>query len=142
MMNSMFNPGSYPRHVDTALLLLRLVTGGFMLTHGVGKLDRLLTGGDIQFADPIGVGMTASLVLAVFAEVFCALCVMLGFATRLSAVPLIITMLVAAFIVHAGDGFGKQELPLLYATMFLLLALTGAGKASVDAWIHARIGKK
>ncbi|WP_333907979.1 DoxX family protein [Aequorivita sinensis] len=62
----------------------------------------------------------------------------IGLSTRLAAIPLAITMLVAAFIVHANDGFGRQELPLLYAAIYISIALIGAGKYSLDN----RISKK
>lgn len=141
MIKGILNPGNYPKHIDFTVLLLRLVAGGFMLTHGLGKLYKLFGDDPIQFADPLGVGVTASLALTVFAEVLCALFLIVGFATRLSAIPLLITMLVAAFIVHANDGFGKQELPLLYAINYLVIAISGAGKYSVDQLIFKRIMK-
>src|SRR5690554_2261313 len=141
MIEGILNPGNYPKHIDFAVLLLRLVAGGFMLTHGLGKLNKLFGDDAIQFADPLGVGVTASLALTVFAEVLCALFLIVGFATRLSAIPLVITMLVAAFVVHANDGFGKQELPLLYAINYLVIAISGAGKYSVDQLIFKRIMK-
>lgn len=141
MIKGILNPGNYPKHIDFAVLLLRLVAGGCMLTHGWGKLNKLFGDDPIQFADPLGVGVTASLALTVFAEVLCALFLIVGFATRLSAIPLIITMLVAAFVVHANDGFGKQELPLLYAINYLVIAISGAGKYSVDQLIFKRIMK-
>jgi putative oxidoreductase len=78
------------------------------------------------------------LALAVFAEVFCSLLLIFGIATRLAAIPLIITMLVAAFIVHANDGFGRQELPLLYSAVFFAIAIAGAGKISFDHWIYRK----
>ncbi len=113
-----------------------------MLTHGMGKFSKLLFSDPVQFADPIGVGVTASLALAVFSEFFCSTFSILGLATRLSAIPLIITMLVAAFIVHPADGFGQQELPLLYATVYLILAVAGAGRISLDRWIYDRMGNQ
>jgi putative oxidoreductase len=140
MIKNVFYPGEYPRNIDFALLILRLAVGVFMLTHGIGKFAKLFGDNPIQFADPIGIGVTASLALAVFSEVLCSIFLIIGFATRLSAIPLLITMLVAAFIVHAGDGFGKQELPLIYATTCLILGIAGAGKYSVDYWIYKKQG--
>ena len=84
------------------------------------------------FPDPLGVGSPVSLALAVLAEVVCALLVMAGLATRLAAGPLIVTMLVAAFIVHADDPWQKQEFALLYAIPFAALVLTGGGRWSLD----------
>jgi putative oxidoreductase len=57
----------------------------------------------------------------------------LGVATRFAAVPLAVTMLVAAFAIHADDPWAKKELALLYAVPFVTLVFTGAGKFSVDA---------
>ena len=116
------------------LLILRLAVGGMMLTHGWPKLQRLLQTPD-QFADPLGLGPELSLGLAVLAEVVCAVLIVFGVATRLAAVPLLATMLVAAFIVHGADPFGKKELALLYGAGTLTLMLTGAGRLSVDALI-------
>lgn len=139
MIKKLFHSGEYPMSIDISLLLIRIIVGVFMLTHGIGKLAMLTGDGPIQFADPIGIGITASLVLTVFAEFFCSIFLIFGFATRLSAVPLLITMLVAAFVVHATNGFGKQELPLLYATTYILFVIAGAGKLSVDKWIYDRL---
>ncbi len=140
LLRLLFSSGNYTMPVSLSLLLVRLVVGAFMLTHGYGKLVILLGEGPVQFADPIGIGMTASLVLAVFAEFFCSLFLIIGFATRLSTIPLLVTMLVAAFVVHTSDGFGKQELPLLYASIYGMVALAGAGNVSVDYWISSKSG--
>ena len=120
-----------------AILVLRLVSGSFMMVHGIQKLD-MLKANPIQFADPIGIGEPASLVLAVFAEFICSALLILGFMTRLAIIPLIITMLVAVFIVHSADGFEKQELGGLYLGVYVVLIITGAGKFSVDRLIAKR----
>ena len=49
------------------------------------------------------------------------------------AVPLIITMAVAAFIVHAEDPFSRKEHALLFLVPYLTLMLTGAGRFSLDS---------
>ncbi len=83
------------KNTDIALLLLRLGVGGLMLTHGIPKLMRLFGSDPIQFGDPIGIGVEASLTLAVFSEVICSVLIIIGLGTRLAAIPLIITMAVA-----------------------------------------------
>ena len=138
MTKSIFNPGNYPKNIDFALLLLRIAAGGFMLTHGMGKFLKLFGDDPIKFADPIGLGVTASIVLVVFSEVLCSIFLILGLATRYSAIPLLITMLVAAFIVHADDSFGEKELALLYTTLYFVIALAGGGKYSIDNYIYKR----
>jgi len=113
------------------LLVLRLAVGGMMMTHGWPKFQRLLETPD-RFADPIGLGPEVSLFLAVFAELVCAALIVLGAWTRLVTVPLLITMLVAVFIIHSGDPFGDYELALFYAAGTLALLLTGPGRFSID----------
>lgn len=139
MIKNIFSPGKYPNNINFILMLLRLTVGVLMLTHGVGKLSALLAEGPIQFPDPIGLGAATSLTLAVFAEFFCSILLIFGIGTRLAAIPLLTTMLVAAIIVHANDGIGKQELPLLYASIYLVIAIVGAGKISIDNWIYKKI---
>lgn len=139
MNKIIFNPGDYNKNIDLALLILRVIVGGFMLTHGIGKFEKLLSGEPILFPDPIGVGATVSLSLVVFSEVFCSIFLIFGIATRIAALPLIITMLVAVFIVHVNDGFGKQELPLLYTVMYFILIIFGSGNVSVDRWIFNKL---
>lgn len=124
------------------LLLLRVGAGGMMLFgHGWTKLVDFAQIAP-RFPDPLGLGSgTASLALAVFAEVFCAAAVMAGVATRLAAIPLAVTMLVAAFVVHSGEPFREREAALLYLVPFVMLVLTGPGKFSVDSGTHWRLGR-
>lgn len=141
MIKNIFNPGDYVQRINWALLILRVMAGAFLLTHGWGKLMNLLGPGPVQFADPIGIGMWLSLALTVFAEFFCAILVILGLGTRLAAIPLIINFAVAGFIVHSHDLFQVKEMALLYLGMFIIIGITGAGKYSVDYLITIK-GKK
>lgn len=139
MIKKILNPGTYSREINAALLFLRVSIGIFMLTHGTAKLITLLEGGPIAFADPIGIGPAASLALAVFAEVFCSLLLIFGIATRFAVIPLLITMLVAVLIVHSADVFGVKEMALLYFIVYTTIAITGAGKFSVDNLVYKKI---
>lgn len=120
------------------LLLVRIVAGGLMLTHGIMKYKLLLGPGPVKFADPLGLGEGNTLVLAVIAELFCSILIIIGFATRLAVIPPMITMFVAIFVVHAHEGLEKQELPALYLLIYVLLLITGSGKYSLDKLIPRR----
>ncbi len=117
--------------VHVWLLIFRVGVAGLMLTHGYPKLMKVFSG-DMQFGDPLGIGQEISLILAAFAEGICSLLIILGLGTRLATIPVIITMVTAAFIVHASDPFSRQELPILYILAFTTLLITGPGKYSVD----------
>ena len=126
------------------LLILRLGACGFLAAHGWGKVQMVLAGELDKFADPIGIGVGPSLVLAAGAEFVCSLLVMAGFATRLAALPPAFTMAVAAFVFHAADpwtmsGPGPSKEPaLLFLTAFVALACLGPGEFSVDAILAKR----
>ena len=114
------------------LLVLRLGTGGLLLYgHGLGKF-MTFSKSAASFADPIGLGPVTSFALVVLAEFFCSIAIMLGLATRLAAIPIVIFALVAVFVQHAADPFGKKELALLYMVPALTLMATGAGRFSLD----------
>ena len=126
--------------VDIAKLILRIVFGGFMLfSHGWSKMFKLFGEAEIKFADPIGLGMSTSLGLTVFAEVLCAAFILVGMFTRWATVPLIITMLVAAFIIHGQDPFGDKEMALIYLFGYISIWLLGPGRYSLDAQIRGTI---
>lgn len=126
---------------DLGLLLLRVCAGVTMIgAHGWPKLLRFSELSE-SFPDPIGVGATLSLTLALFAEVVCSALIVLGLFTRLAAIPAAFTMIVAAFVIHADDPWNKKELALAYLVVFATLALTGAGRHSLDARLPGKLGK-
>ncbi|MDR0970325.1 MAG: DoxX family protein [Lentimicrobiaceae bacterium] len=121
------------------LLALRLLIGAFMLTHGIPKFQILISGSEIQFLDPIGLGVTFSFVLIVFAEFFCSILLMLGFFTRLASIPLLFSMLVATFVAHGSDPFATKELSLLYALVYATILFAGSGKYAFDYLIYKKL---
>ena len=92
------------KHLDGALLFLRLFIGGMMLSHGWAKLASFSTL-SATFPDPLGVGSTLSLLLILFAEVGCSCLLIFGLMTRLAALPLMFGMLMAFFVIHGADPF-------------------------------------
>ena len=113
------------------LALLRIVASVLIMTHGFSKFQQLISG-NFQFADPLGIGEAPTLFLAVIGEFIAPIFVIFGYKTRLATLPTLITMLVAAFVVHGPDPFVKKELALVYALIFSVVLLLGPGKYSVD----------
>ena len=118
---------------DLGLLILRIGFAGMMLTHGIPKIN-ILFESPIKFADPFGVGETATLILALIGEVVAPIFILIGYKTQLASIPSIITMFVAAFVIHAADPFGVKEKALLFLVGFLVIFLMGAGKYSIDGF--------
>lgn len=123
--------------LDLWILIIRVIVGSAMLTHGFPKMEKLLSG-NMEFADPIGIGEGISLVLTVFSEAICSLFIIAGLFTRLAIIAPAFTMCVAFFIVHGGDPFGKKELALLYLLIYVTLFFTGSGNYSMDRLIAGK----
>ena len=133
------NSTSYNKTLlDWVLFAARIFIGVAMITHGFPKLMQLLSGKEIEFINFFGIGKKTSLILAVLAEVLCSLFLIMGLFTRIVTIPLIITMLVAAFMVHANDPFEKTELSLLYLTFYFIFLIAGPGNISIDRMINRK----
>jgi putative oxidoreductase len=119
---------------DIGILVLRVVAGSFMaFGHGLGKVEMFFSGKEIKFINFLGIGEPASLFLTMFAEFFMAIFIIFGISTKLSSIPLIIAMFVAAFVAHAADPFQVKEMALLFLTIFTTLFITGGGKYAVSS---------
>lgn len=136
---SFFNKNQDDRLKDWSLLLLRLAFGFMMIYgHGWKKLMKLTSGEEVKFFFSSGTEAEIWLTLVVLAEVVCAILLILGLLTRAAAIPLLITMLVAIFIIHINDPFKKIEFATMYAVPYLVLILQGAGRISLDYRIFGR----
>jgi putative oxidoreductase len=129
-------------NINLALLVARIAIALLMLLHGIPKMQMLLSGDAGQFPAVFGLSAELSLSLAVFAEVICSVFVLAGFGTRLASVPLIFTMIVAVFSIHAEDVFAKKELAVLYLAVYVVLFVAGSGKYSIDYLLQPQSRKK
>lgn len=114
-----------------AKLLLRVSYSLLLMTHGFPKLGKLFSD-EIKFPDPLSVGDGNSLFLTVLGEFVAPFFIIIGYKTRLFSFLPAFTMLIAAFVVHFEDPFGKKELAILYLLGFVLVMLFGPGKYSID----------
>lgn len=141
-MDKIFNSDFEAKQVDVVLLILRIGVAALMLTHGIPKLQMLFGGSEIQFPGVIGLSPMLSLGLTVFAEVLCSILLFIGLSTRLASIPLVITMLVAVFMIHASDPFAAKEMGLLYLFLYIPLLILGGGKYSLDRFLSSVQGPK
>ncbi|TGK29434.1 DoxX family protein [Leptospira gomenensis] len=123
--------GTQPLNVDIASLLLRLIFGCMFVYHGSPKLFGFEQISAV-FPDLIGIGAKTSLALVVFAEFFCGIAVAIGLLSRLTVIPIFITMSVAFFIAHANDPFQVKTLPFVYLLLSSVIFFLGSGRYSVD----------
>lgn len=124
------------------ILALRIVFGILLMSHGVQKWANFSAMSD-SFPDPLGIGSQLSLILAIFGEMVCSIAFIFGFLYRLAMIPMIFTMCMAFFVIHANDPFATKELAFVYLVVFILLYITGPGKYSLDHFIaKALVSKK
>ena len=125
---------SKPGWQNLGLLLLRVMLGAGMATHGFNKI---FVRDMADFASGIAkMGLPLPLVLAwaaALSECAGGICVAVGVWTRAAAFFIFVTMSVAAFITHGGDPFSKKELALAYWAMAGAVVLIGPGGLSLEA---------
>lgn len=145
---------SFVTHAPAANLIIRLMVGGIFFFEGMQKF---LYPGELGSGRFAKIGIPAPEFFGPFVGLFelaCGLLLVIGLCTRLAAVPLIITMLVALVTVKIPIligtefmGFALRPLPrygflsmmhesrndiaMLFGSLYLLI--TGAGLWSVDA---------
>lgn len=117
-------------------VLIRFTVGWVFLASGWWKLHNLqqVTGFFTSLGIPLAI-VQAPMVSCF--EFLGGLFILVGFLTRLAAIPLIVIMMVALLTAHSGEIHSLKDLldqtPFLYAVMLLGLLGQGPGKFSVDS---------
>lgn len=133
--NFLFKEPRQPLIYSVMLLAARIVFGVMFMSHGVAKWTAFNEAIE-KFPDPLGMGSAISFWLALFAEVVCSFGFILGALFRLCLIPMIFTMCVALFVIHANDPLAVKELALMYLTIFVLMFFSGPGRFSADSIIR------
>jgi putative oxidoreductase len=137
------------------VLPLRLVIGFGFLAHGWAKWSRG-PAGFARLLHQIGTPLPVATAWTVtILEIFGGLAILAGALVAIASIPLIVTMLVAIFTVHARYGFSSintiglspsgpvfgppgYEVNLLYIAGLLVLTIIGPGAFSVDGVLANR----
>ena len=122
------------------LLLIRVVLGAVFMFHGSQKLLGWWDGPGMEGFTKMIEGFEIPMpqvgaYLSALTELIGGALLLVGFLTRLAAIPVVFNMLVAIYFVHWGsfalpDG---MEYALTLAIVAAALIFTGAGKFSIDA---------
>ena len=134
------------RQIDTALTVLRVILGVTFIMHGGQKLFVYGFDGVAGAFGQMGIpapGLLGPFVALV--EFFGGIAIVLGLLTRLAALGVGATMVVAILTVHLKAGFfnpGGVEFPLSLLGTAIALAITGAGSFSLDALLAKRTANR
>lgn len=120
---------------NTAFVLTRVCIGWIFIQSGWGKLNNLEK--IVGFFTSLGIPMPqVQAPMVALIEFIGGLLILVGFATRVTAIPLIVIMMVALKTAHWGDVktfgdlFGQDVF--LYALLLIWLVGHGPGPLSVD----------
>jgi putative oxidoreductase len=131
------------RQIDTALAVLRVVLGVTFILHGGQKLFVFGFAGVSGAFGQMGIPAPGILgPFVAFVEFFGGIAILLGLLTRLAALGIAATMVVAILTVHLKNGFFAPtgvELPLALLGSAIALIITGAGDFSLDALVGKRL---
>lgn len=137
---------------DSTQAMLRVVLGLVFFAHGAQKMLGWFGGygftGTMGFFEQIGIPAALAF-LAIAAEFFGGLGLLLGFLGRIAAFGVMVNMVVAILLVHRHFGFfmnwaGNQkgegfEFHLLAIAMLLAVLIKGSGAFSVDRLLTTRL---
>ena len=137
LMSKFINTTS-PNGISIGLLILRVgISFSMIYLHGYPKLVNFSEFSN-EFADPLRIGSAVSLGLVLFAEFYCSVFLIIGLFVRLSSVPLIITMIVATWIINGDKDFIFQEKSFIYLIAYISLMINGGGRFSIDYLIKRK----
>ena len=110
-------------------MLLRLVVGGMLIPHGIGKFLNMAKETEV-FGQVFKLNPPATWVIAIalFQIVAGALIVANRF-TRLAALSVVVFMISTIFVANLGNGWFWHMKGIEYAVMWAMLALIVAGRA-------------
>ena len=134
----LFKEPRLPMAYSVMLLAVRIIFGALFMSHGIAKWVAFNEATE-NFPNPLGMGSTLSFWLALFAEVACSFGFILGALFRICLIPMIFTMCVALFVIHASDPLVIKELALMYLTIFVLTFFSGPGRFSIDEILRKAI---
>lgn len=132
-MKKFFSTGYSDGAFNVATLALRLTFGLLLLIdHGLGKITHF-SSLEYNFFDLFHIGHRISLILCIFAEVFCSVLVTLGLFTRFAALALVINFGVATLLALKGQSLAGHEAAATYLAAFFSILMVGPGRISVDS---------
>lgn len=121
---------------DMGKLLLRIMLGGLMLFHGIGKLSH---GIDFVKGTLTANGLLEMMAYGVYVgEIIAPLMLLIGFKSRIAGAIIAFNMIMALFLVHSNEllrisdtGGLTIELQLFYLFSSIAIILLGSGKYAV-----------
>jgi putative oxidoreductase len=132
------------RFGDLGLLLLRLVTGAFLIWQSQDNILSAERMAEFEaFLSRFGFIAPALMApLAVWAQFLCGIALVLGLLTRWAGIVTTVVFIVAVWMVHWPLDFPGWWPALILVFIGLLFATQGAGRYALDAMLLSRVNDR
>jgi putative oxidoreductase len=138
ILKKLSNPfPSYTIYNVTMLLFRIALALEMMIIHGFKKLGIGVSEAEI-IPNPFNLPQTFNDAFIISANFFFPFLVLIGFYTRLSALPVLVVTVTGYLIVHRNEALIARDIPFMYSISFLSILLLGPGKYSIDHFIYKK----
>ena len=126
---------------DVIILSFRVLLSTQMIyAHGLKKIGVGVEEAE-KIPNPLHLPEIINSIVAISANIFFPILVILGLFMRLAILPIIAVTLTGYFILHLHDPALVKDAPFMYSLSYLLLLYLGSGRYSLDYYIHSIIKK-
>ena len=125
------------RHMDWAVLYLRMFAGGMMLIHNIGKMqdyNEIIN----SYPSLLYIDNAAVFVIVTLIEVLLAVLIILGLWVRMAALAMVLGIILA----FAWGGFGVGQTEFIWLGVYIFFIVSGGGLYAFDQAIAPSRGKK
>ncbi len=133
--------GDLPREplggADKATLFLRLFIGAILFTQAITKSQQYLWL-EGEYPSILGIGAAEVVSLVGILEVVAGVMITIGLLVRPAAIVMAVVMFGAAILFFPHQTFDQAELKVVYAGVYITLAISGGGRYSFDAMLRSQ----
>ncbi len=122
---------------DKATLFLRLFIGALLFTQAITKSQQY-PWLESEYPTILGIDGASVVTIVGLLELIAGVMLTVGLLTRLVAIVMAIAMLAAAFVFFPGQSFDQSELKVVYAGIYVALAISGGGRYAFDTIIFVK----
>lgn len=118
-----------------AILFFRVaVATELIVVHGLKKIGIGVAVAEV-IPNPLGFPEDFNNFVAIAANVYLPVLVVLGLFTRLAALPALAVTATGYFIMHGHDSLIERDIPFMFSVALLTIVMLGGGKYSIDGYL-------
>lgn len=122
---------------DKATLFLRLFIGALLFTQAITKSQQY-PWLESEYPSILGIDGASVVTIVGLLELIAGVMLTIGLLTRLVAIVMAVAMLAAAFVFFPGQSFDQSELKVVYAGIYVAIAISGGGRYAFDTLIFVK----